>query len=148
MIRRPLLAASLGISLVALVGFFLLPRSPDLGDVRVPLDLYFQAHASGDSDYIRRAFHPDATISWVHEGDLKVEDRETYAARFRGAPAHDEAERQRRVAFVDVNGDVAVARLELDYPYADIDSYMSLLRVDGQWRIVHKAYTRTLSRTR
>lgn len=147
MIRRSVLVAGPGVTLVALAGFFFAQRASALDDVRVPLDLYFQAHASGDASYIRRAFHPDATISWMRDDAVKQEDRETYAARFRDTPAHDEAERQRRIAFVDVNGDVATARLELDYPYTSIVSFMTLLRTDSGWTIVHKGYTRTVFKT-
>jgi hypothetical protein len=41
---------------------------------------------------------------------------------------------------VDVTGDAAVAKVVLDYPQARITDYMSLLRVDGEWRIVNKTF--------
>ena len=46
----------------------------------------------------------------------------------------------RRVVGVDVAGDAAVARLELDYPDARITDFMTLLEVDGEWKIVHKSF--------
>ena len=73
---------------------------------------------------------------------------EEFAALFTRGPAPDEADRQRRVVSVDVSGDVAVARLELDYPGAFITDYMTLVRVGDEWTIIHKAYTRSAPRTR
>ncbi|MEL6616445.1 MAG: nuclear transport factor 2 family protein, partial [Bacteroidota bacterium] len=120
MLRRSLLVPGLAVALLLSAGFFLAQRSSDVDAVRVPLKLYTQAHATGDASYVRRAFHPDATISWVRDDIVEQESLDKYAARFSGKPARDEAERQRRIAFVDVSGDVATARIELDYPYADI----------------------------
>ena len=123
-------------------------QSSDLDAVRVPLELYLEGQAEGDGDFMRRAFHPDATVSWMRDGSVAQRTAEEFAALFTRGPADDEADRQRRIVSIDVTGDVAVARLELDYPGAFITDYMTLLRVDGEWRIVHKAYTRIAPRAR
>ncbi|MEL6616444.1 MAG: nuclear transport factor 2 family protein [Bacteroidota bacterium] len=148
MLRRSLLSASLALALVALAGFSLAQRSADLDAVRVPLDLYLQGQASGDGDYMRQAFHPDATVSWMDDGAVAQRTAEEFAALFTRGPAPDEADRQRRIASIDVNGDVAVARLELDYPRTFITDYMTLIRVGDDWKIIHKAYTRSAPRSR
>ncbi|MEM0963627.1 MAG: nuclear transport factor 2 family protein, partial [Bacteroidota bacterium] len=123
-------------------------QSADLDAVRVPLELYLQGQAEGDGDFMRQAFHPDATVSWMRDGEVAQRTAEEFAALFTRGPAGDEADRQRRIVSIDVTGDVAVARLELDYPGAFITDYMTLLRVDGEWRIIHKAYTRSAPRVR
>ena len=123
-------------------------QTPDLDAVRAPLELYLQGHAEGDGDRMRQAFHPDATISWMRDGAVAQRTVEAFAALFTRGPAPDEANRQRRIVSIDVTGDVAVARLELDYPGVFITDYMTLLRVDGEWRIIHKAYTRSAPRVR
>jgi hypothetical protein len=46
------------------------------------------------------------------------------------------------VASVDVAGDAAVAKLELERPDMLITDYMSLLKVDGRWVIVNKIFSR------
>ena len=53
---------------------------------------------------------------------------------------------RRRVAEVDVAGDAAIAKLELERPDALITDYMSLLKVDGRWMIVNKIYARETRR--
>ncbi len=141
--RLPLRSLGLSsalIGLVALAGFTLADRSADLDAARVPLDLYLQGHAEGDGDYMRRAFHPDATVSWLRDGAVAQRTAEEFAALFTNGPADDEADRQRRIASLDITGDVATARLELDYPNVFITDYMTLIRVGGEWKIIHKAY--------
>lgn len=140
----PLLAL---VTLLA-AGFTAASRSADLDAVRVPLDLYLQGQAEGDGTYMRQAFHPDARISWTDDGAVAQRTSEEFAALFTRGPAPDEADRHRRIASIDVTGDVAVARLELDYPRTFITDYMTLIRVGDDWKIIHKAYTRSAPRTR
>lgn len=41
---------------------------------------------------------------------------------------------------VDVTGDAAVARVELEYPGVSITDYFTLLKIDGEWRIMNKIF--------
>lgn len=41
---------------------------------------------------------------------------------------------------VDVTGDAAVAKVELDYPNALLTNYFTLLKVDGKWMIMNKIF--------
>jgi hypothetical protein len=67
---------------------------------------------------------------------------ETYIGGFGGAPAADEAQRRRRVVMVDVAGDAAIAKVELDYPAARFVDYFQLLKVGGEWKLVNKIFNR------
>ena len=122
--------------------------APDLDDVRAPLELYLRGQAEGDGDLMRRAFHPDARIVSLDGGAVASRSAEAFAALFTGGPAPDEADRRRRVVSLDVTGEVAVAKLELDYPGAFLTDYMTLVRTSDGWRILHKAFTRSPPRAR
>ena len=50
------------------------------------------------------------------------------------------------MAEVDVAGDAAIAKVELERPDALVTDYMSLLKVDGRWVIVNKIYARETRR--
>ena len=107
---------------------------------RAALDLYLKGHATGDGEYYRRAFHPDAKIQGNRDGKLISRTREEFAAGAPGKPAHDEAQRKRRIVSVDVVNDAAFAKLELDYPSVKFTDYMTLLKIDGEWKIMSKVY--------
>ena len=47
---------------------------------RDAIELYFQAHASGNGDFIRRSFTPDARIEFVENGQFKQWTREQFTA--------------------------------------------------------------------
>jgi hypothetical protein len=107
---------------------------------RVPLELYMKGHATGDGEYYRRAFHPDAKIQGIRDGKLVSRTREEFAAGAPGKPAEDEALRKRRIVSVDVVDDAALAKIELDYPKIKFTDYFTLLKVDGEWKIMSKVY--------
>lgn len=107
---------------------------------RVPLELYLKGHATGDGEYFRKAFHADAKIQGIRDGKLVTRTREEFAAGASGRPAEDEAQRKRRIVSVDVVGDAAYAKIDLDYPKVHFTDYMTLLKVDGEWKIMSKVY--------
>jgi hypothetical protein len=108
--------------------------------VRKPLNLYLLAHATGKGEYILQGFSPDAQIKFVREGKFTILTRDEFAARFNGKPADDEAKRKRRIAAVEITGNAATAKIVLDYPGVTLTDYMSLLKIDGEWKIVNKIF--------
>ena len=129
-------------ALALVLGAGLDARAEDAADAgaRAPLELYLKGHATGDGEYFRRAFHPDAKIQGNREGKLWSRTREEFAAGAPGRPADDEALRKRRIVSVDVVDDAAFAKIELDYPKVKFTDYMTLLKVDGEWKIMSKVY--------
>lgn len=112
----------------------------DLAGVRAALDAYLAGHATGDGAHFREAFHPAAVLFWNRNGAFSTRTSAEYIAGASGQPAADEARRHRRIVMIDVTGDAAIAKIELDYPTARFVDYMSLLKVDGTWRIVNKTF--------
>jgi len=115
-------------------------QNPEEAAARVPLENYIKAHATGQSDYIRKAFHPAAHIMFFRDGKFQSLTVEEFASRFSGQPAADEAARKRRIESLDITGNAAVAKIVLDYPQVKFTDYMSLLKIDGEWKIVNKSF--------
>jgi hypothetical protein len=109
--------------------------------VREAVDLYFQGHATGNGEPWRKAFYPDAKLFWVKDGQITQRTSAEFIAGALGQPAPDEGKRKRRVLSVDISNDAAVAKVDLDYPGRHLVDYLSLLRVDGRWKIVNKIFT-------
>jgi hypothetical protein len=127
----PFLAATLAIAAPSIA-------SDDTG-VRVPLELYLKAHATGDPDLIRKAFHADARVLFVREGKFTIlPPRSSRTASTASPPT--KVQRKRAIESVDVAGNAASARIKLDYPQTDFTDYMQLLKIDGEWKIVSKTF--------
>lgn len=135
--KRPLAAAAAALSLS------LAPAAsaaePEDGP-RKAAELYFQGHATGNGDFFRQAFHPDAKLFWVKDGALTTRTSAEFAAGASGKPPADEAQRRRRIVLVDVAGDAAIVKVELDYPTVVFTDYLSMLKLGGEWKVVNKTF--------
>jgi len=115
-------------------------QSAEEAAARAPLDNYLKGHATGDGEFMRKAFHTDAKVFWYRDGKLNQVTSAEFAARFTGKPATDEAQRKRWIESVKITGNAGVGVIVLDYPAAKFTDYMSLLKVDGEWKIINKTF--------
>jgi hypothetical protein len=123
--------------------FFTLQSEAQMAEkeaVKIPLNNYLQAHATGKAEFVRKAFHPDAKLFWYRDGKMMTRTAEEFAAGFSGSPAPDEAQRGRSIDSIDITGNAAIAKITLNYPAVTFTDYMSLLKIDGEWKIVNKTF--------
>ncbi len=135
------------VSFVAILGLLAIFQSTNgssmatsEAEARVPLDNYIQGHATGNGDFMRKAFHTDAKIMAFRDGKLMNMTAEEFASRFNGKPAADEAQRKRRIESVEITGNAGVGKIVLEYPAVTYTDYMSLLKVGDEWKIVNKVF--------
>lgn len=112
--------------------------------ITAAVELYFRGHATGDGAFMRDAFHPEAKLFWVKDGQLAQRTSAEFAAGFSGKPEADEARRVRKILQLDHAGDAAMVKVELRYPAVTFIDYLSLLKIDGRWQIVNKIFHRRL----
>ena len=125
-------------------------KGADEAAIRQTVQYYFDGGRNRDSLTLRKAFHPDARMLFAREGKLVVVPIAEYITRVGSEKAVPGAvdSTERKVVSVDVEGDAAVAKLELRRPDMVLTDYMSLLKVDGRWLIVNKIFTRGTPRER
>jgi hypothetical protein len=114
----------------------------DAGVRRTIEEHYFQAHTTGSGEPLRGVFVEEGRMFWAADGQLRSRTSTEYISGFSGKPAADESQRRRRILAVDVSGDVAAAKVELDYPEVRLIDYFILVRAGGEWKIVSKAFQR------
>jgi hypothetical protein len=116
------------------------PPASDYAAVERTVGYYLDGGTQGDVDLLARAFHPDATMRWVADGEMRDVNA---VAFFRGGMRDARpSDRVTRVVDVTVTGDAATATLEIEYPTFTFVDHMTLLKLDGGWLIVSKAFTR------
>jgi len=132
------------LSFVMLVGLLGSNANPmvqsEAAAARVPLENYIQGHATGNGDFMRKAFHTEAKIMAFRDGKMMNLTAEEFASRFNGKPAADEAQRKRRIESVEITGNAGFGKIVLEYPTVTYTDYMSLLKVDNEWKIVNKVF--------
>lgn len=147
--KKIVLSAAVPVIVAAVSLFVLLParaQQREEAAVRAAIEHYFRAHATGLGEHHRKVFHPESKLFWINDGKFTQRASEDYIAGSPGKPAPDEAQRKRTIEMIDITGDAAVAKLVLDYPNAKLTDYMSLLKIDGEWKIVNKVFTREMKK--
>ena len=139
---KPLVAAAL-VACLAVAGLAAQGKSPEDAAVRAAIqNHYFKAQATGDGSHLKGMFIDEGRMMWVADGKLQTRTSAEYIGGFRGQPPADEPQRKRRVVMVDVTGDAAVAKVELDFPDVKFTDYFSMLKIGGEWKIVNKSFHR------
>ena len=107
---------------------------------RVPLENYLRGHATGDPEFMRKAFHTEGSLIFIRDGKYTTRSFADYTAGMSGRPAPDEEKRKRWIESVDVAGNAAFGKIVLDYPTVRFVDYMTLLKINGEWKIVNKSF--------
>ena len=115
-------------------------QNPEETAIRQAIEHYFRGHATGQGEHFRKVFHPDSKLFAVRDGKYWQLTSEEYIARASGKPQADEAQRKRQIESIDVAGNAAMVKIVLDYPQVKFTDYMSMLKIDGEWKIINKTF--------
>ncbi|MFQ5545041.1 MAG: nuclear transport factor 2 family protein [Acidiferrobacterales bacterium] len=115
----------------------------DAADITKTLDLYFDALYEGDIWKLKQAFHPNAHL-YSATGDKFVDlSLEEYMRLVGGRPSPQSQSQERtgRVVLIDQSGpNSAVVKVQASVKPRDFVDYLTLLRLDGYWKIISKTY--------
>lgn len=113
---------------------------PDEAGVRETVANYLHGLKFNDVESLKKAFLPEAMLYFVKKnGELGQLTQAQWYEGFK-ASAGKEEEGDLSVASVDVSGNAASAKIEEDYPKSHYTDYVSLLKVNGEWKIVNKIF--------
>lgn len=107
---------------------------------RVPLENYLQGHATGNPDFMRKAFHTEGNMIFIRDGKYSTRSFVEYINGMSGKPAPDETQRKRWIEKVEVTGNAGFGTVILDYPSGKFVDYMALLKINGEWKIINKSF--------
>lgn len=113
--------------------------------VEVPIQAYFRYHRTGDPQGLVEAFHPAALLQWSEGGQRKILSQADWRASATAKAAQAKGPRPEvrcEIAWLEVAGDAATAKVVLDYPTFRFIDYLHLLKLEGRWAIVDKVYHR------
>lgn len=106
----------------------------------VPIENYIKALETENLDYAQRAFHKDARMIGVNARGYYSNPISEFMKNMDGKPQDDEALRVRSIEMIDITPTSGVVRLELVYPDIIFVDHMSLVKIEGEWKIVQKLF--------
>ena len=109
--------------------------------VRRTVESYLHGLKFNDVASLKQAFWPEARLYFrTRDGHLGQLTQEQWYAGF-AASAGKEEEGELHIAALEVVRDIASVKVVEEYAKSRYTDYLSLLKFDGEWRIVSKVYT-------
>ena len=108
--------------------------------ITTTLNYYLEGGTNNDFDTLKKAFHQNATMKFI--GDDGYQEVNVLEAFEKGMKPGPKQNRETHIAEITQTGNTANARLEIVYPDVIITDYMNLLKIDGQWKIVNKIFSK------
>ncbi|WP_394750197.1 nuclear transport factor 2 family protein [Spongiimicrobium salis] len=103
------------------------------------LTYYMEGGKHNDFEILKKAFHPTATMKFVADTYTEVKALEFFKERMVKGTL---IKRVNRIHDISISGNAANARIELEYPTFTYIDYMNLLKIDGEWKIVSKIFSK------
>ena len=116
-----------------------LAQSSDYQSIEKTLNYYLDGGTNNDFETLKKAFHETATMKYIRDGYQEVNAIEFFKKGMKPGPPQN---RKTRIAAINVAGEAASARLEIEYPTFTFIDYMNLLKIDGEWKVVSKIFHR------
>ena len=98
------------------------------------------AESTGDEATLRAAFHPSASIMVSDRDMIKLLNIDSYVQGVITAGLPSKRSPKWRTVSVDVNHNAALAKLEDEIGPMRFTDYLSLLKIEGEWKIVAKLH--------
>ena len=111
----------------------------DIAAVTETVRTYYDGMMAGDEAMLGRAFHPRASIVGNEGGGLSWATLEEFVAECKTAFAQA-GPHEWRIEALSFQGDTALVRLGGQFASVWYSDDLSMLRIDGAWRIVHKTF--------
>lgn len=99
-------------------------------------------YMSGDGNRMEIAFHPSATMKYI---DYKTaEFKDVPIAEFIARAKANTSKSERKIEIVSMNmeGNAAQAKIKIEMEKVILFDYMNLLKINGEWKIVSKIFSR------
>jgi ketosteroid isomerase-like protein len=123
------------------------PRSPDATraaaeeGIRKTVQAYFDGVTHHNLAQLDAAFHPEARLSTSNSKGALYHTTYQEWRKFTSEPAGDATGRNNRIANIELKGNVAVVTTVLDWPNVRYVDYLSLVKVENDWKIMSKIWS-------
>jgi protease I len=115
-------------------------QNSDYKLVEKTVSYYLEGGTNNDYETLKKAFHKTATMKFMRNGEYKVVNAlEFFKKAIKPGPKQN---RKTRIAYLNITGNIASAKLEIDYKNFSFIDYMNLIKIDGEWKVVSKIYFR------
>lgn len=115
-------------------------QNTDYKDIVTTVSYYLDGGTNNDFETVKKAFHEQAMMKFItKDGYKEVNAIEFFKRVIKSGPKQN---RKTRIQNITITGNIATAILEIEYETFFFIDHMSLLKIDGIWKVVNKTYYR------
>jgi hypothetical protein len=123
-----------------LLPFFGFAQTAELEAVTQTVHLYFEGMMERDRGKLEQAFFPEARLIGYRGTQLVVTPFEEWASGTAKGDPRDSKLFRNELKSVRIVGNTALAETELYWPGIYYYDFLTLINLEGTWKIVHKSW--------
>ncbi|MCU0444360.1 MAG: nuclear transport factor 2 family protein [Microscillaceae bacterium] len=127
-------------ALLSLTSMQVFAQNAEKTAIETTIQLYFDGWMSGDTTKVGKAMHSSCKLKLYRDGKFTEINRTDYLSRFK--PRTKDAGTEGRIKMIDITGNIASAKCEIDTPKNLFTDYFNLIKIDNFWYIVDKVSVR------
>ena len=108
--------------------------------IAATVQLYFDGMMERDRAKLDAAFDPSARLIGYRGENFTVTPYEDWASGTAKGEKRDPRKFENRLLDIEIKGYTALAKTELFWPGIHYFDFLTLIKKDGQWKIVHKSW--------
>lgn len=108
--------------------------------IAATVQLYFDGMIQRDKEKLEEAFIPEARLIGYRGDNFTVTTFEDWANGTAKGEKRDPSKYKNILLEIELKGNIALAKTELFWPGIYYFDFLTLIKKDGQWKIVHKTW--------
>lgn len=125
---------------IIMIPLFSFAQQNEIEAITKTINLYFDGMIQRDRAKLEEAFHPEANLIGYRGENFTVTPFETWADGTASGTPRDPSQFQNIIKAIRVEGYSALVETELFWPGIYYYDFLTLLKVEGKWKIVHKTW--------
>lgn len=130
----------LAVLIFAFLSFTVQAQETELEAITHTVHLYFEGMLERDKSKLVEAFHPEARLIGYRGADFTVTPFEIWASGTAKGEPRDPAQFRNSIKAIRMEGYTALVETELFWPGIYYYDFLTLIKVEGKWKIVHKTW--------
>lgn len=128
------------LALLLLVSSLSVAQQNEIEAITRTVNNYFDGMIQRDRSKLEAAFHPEARLIGYRGENFTVTSFEAWANGTASGALRDPADYQNSIQAIRVEGYTALVETALFWPGIYYYDFLTLIKVDGKWKIVHKTW--------
>jgi hypothetical protein len=108
--------------------------------ITATIQAYFDGMMDRDLGKLQQAFFSEARLIGYRGENLTVTEFKDWAANTAKGEKRDRSQFKNQIQSVEIKGYTALVKTELWWPGIYYFDYLTLMKIEGQWKIVHKTW--------